>query len=614
MDLQKMGKMKLSDYIVYFLEKEGVGHIFLISGQGNLHLIDSISRSKKIKYITTQHEQAAATAAESYAKATNNLGVAVVTSGPGGTNATTGVAGAWLDSVPVLYISGQVNFFESIRKTGVRQFGVQEINIIDIMNPITKYAVIIDDPKMISYHLQKALYLAKSGRPGPVWLDIPLNIQHTVVDPKLLDKFTPPKRVDSIYQKNLKMIENGINLMQNAKRPVLLAGAGIKRASAQKEFAELVRRLQWPIATSYSAADLIHHNDPLSIGRPGINGARAPNFAVQNCDLLLSLGSRLNITQTSNRPETYARAAKKIIVDIDPWELSKDWVRPTIAIESDVKIYLQELLNRLPKEWKNSKDISSWRTYCKTLKKKYSPVLPEYKKNKHYVNSFIFVDALSDEMDEGDMFIHDMGTAFSCTMQTLKVKTGQYISSNYGLANMGYSVPAAIGTWFALGKDKKKIVVLAGDGSLQMTIGELQTLIHYKIPIKLFIFNNRSYLTIKHTQETYFGGNFVDSTPDSGYSNPDFGKIAKAYGFKYAQIKDQKNLKKQIRDVFDMSGGVVCEVMMSDKQQLIPKLTARKVNGKYVQTPLEEMYPFLPREEFLNNMIVEPLRGGDKNG
>ncbi|MBI2406416.1 MAG: thiamine pyrophosphate-binding protein [Candidatus Harrisonbacteria bacterium] len=596
--------MKLSDYVIDYLYRLGITHIFAISGHGNLHLIDSLGRHPNIAYVSTQHEQAAATAAEGYAKATGNIGAAIFTTGPGGTNAVSGVAAAWLDSVPCIYISGQVNVSESIRDTRVRQFGVQEINIVDIVTPITKYAVTVTDPNTIAFHLQKAAHLATSGRPGPVWLAIPLDISHAEIAPEQLKAFIPDNDRTTDVVLLARQIKETVALLRKAERPILLAGAGIKRARAEKVFSHIVETLGIPVLCTYSGADLIHHNHPLYVGRPGVNGTRGPNFAVQNADLLLAVGTRLNTTQTSSRPETYARAAKKIVVDIDEDELKKCWVAADIAIRADAKLFL----NALSDELKNfrGRDIRPWMKRCAEWKKNYSPVLPEYLKLKHKVNSFVFIDALSDAVKGSDLFIHDMGSSFSCTMQTWKVKRGQYVSSNYGLANMGYFLPACIGAWFGR-KKKQRVVALCGDGGMQMTIGELQTIAHYKVPLKIFILNNHCYLTIKHSQLTYFNGRFVDSTPESGYSAPDFLNIANAYGLHTASITNQKNLEEKIKKVLAMPGAVICDVLMPDDQPLIPKLTAKVVRGKFITHPLEDMYPLLPRKEFLKNMDVKPL-------
>lgn len=598
--------MKLSDYVVNFLAFCGIRHIFLLSGGGSLHLIDSVSRHPKIQYITAQHEEAVATAAEAYTKATNNIGAAIVTSGPGGTNTTTGVAGAWLDSVPVIYISGQVNISETIRKTGIRQFGPQELNVVDIMRPITKYAVHITDPNLIRYHLEKALYYAKEGRPGPVWLDIPLDIQHAVINPARLKEFIPPKSKKDIHVNIDQIVAKTVSLIEKAERPILLVGGGVKLN--RSEFSQLLERLGWPVLTTFSAADLIHHRHHLFVGRPGIYGTRGANFAIQNCDLLLSIGSRLNTTHTSSRSETFARKAKKIIVDIDPHEIHKGVVHADLAVPMDAGLFMKALLGKLGKSRFLSQHVGEWVKRCQNWKQKYPPVLPEYHNTKEYVNSYVFMDALSDEMEPGELFVHDMGTAYYCTMQALKVKAGQRIFSSYGLGAMGYSLPAAVGVWFGQGqKKRKRIVVVSGDGGLQMSLAEFQTLIHYKIPIKLFIFNNHCYLTIKHSQDAFFGGHYVDSTPESGYSTPDFIGLARVYGFRTKTIRTQKNLRRQIKSVLKSSGPVVCDVLMSPTQLLIPKLSAANRNGEYVQTPLENMYPFLPHEEILENMIIPPL-------
>lgn len=554
-------------------------------------------------YVCMRHEQSAATAAEAYAKITENCGAAIVTTGPGGTNAITGVTCAWQDSVPVIYFSGQVNVNEMIGKKGVRQFGAQEINILDIVHPITKYSAVVDDPNTIKYHLEKAMHYATTGRPGPVWLDIPMSSQHAQINPDELKGFTPEsqKKEPLSFLSEIKKI---VDLLQNAERPIILAGAGIKRAKAQNLFRKLINVLGFPVLCTYSGSDLMDFEHPLFAGKPGVNGTRPGNFAIQNSDLLLSLGSRLNITITSSRPETFARVAKKIVVDIDPFELDKQWIRADVRVHADVGVFLEELVSALHSF--KGKDIGSWIERCQEWKKKYDPVLPEYFQQKDFVNSFVFFDTLSKALGEDDVIIHDMGTAFSCTMQAFKVKKGQFLSSNYGHAPMGYSISGLVGSWFG-SKNKKRIIGIVGDGGLQMAIGELQTLIHYNIPVKVFIINNRSYLTIRHSQSAYFEGKFVDSTLESGYSVPDFLKIASAYGFSTASIKNQQDLFSAIADILSRPGQVMCDVSMSDTQLLIPKLAAIVKNGKYVTSPLENMYPFLSRAEFLKNMIIDPL-------
>ncbi|MFQ5770306.1 MAG: thiamine pyrophosphate-binding protein, partial [bacterium] len=545
--------LKLSDYVLSFIAELNIKHLFFIVGGGNMHLADSLGRNKDIEHVCTLHEQAAAMAAEGYARVTNNLGAALVTSGPGGTNTITGLCGAWIDSTPCIFISGQVNLQDTILNKPLRQVGIQEINITDIVKPITKYAVMITDPNTIKYHLQKAVYLAKTGRPGPVWIDIPLNFQAALIDEHKLPSFKPPElkiNLDSLKQK----VSESIDLIKQASQPVILAGNGIRLAGAQKEFMQLVEKLKFPVLTTWGAADLIPEDFDLYIGRPGMIGQRGANFAIQNSDLLLSIGSRLSIPQTGYNFKAFAREAKKIIVDIDNAELEKGKIRVDIPINFGAKEFIKEMNGQLSSYSPNN--INGWIDRCKEWKSRYPVVLPEYFNQKSPVSSYVFIDALSDELDNNDVIVTDMGTSFTCTFQTFKVKRGQRFFTSSGLAAMGFGLPGSIGACF--GNNKKRTICISGEGGLQMNIQELQTLVTHDLPIKLFVLNNQGYLTIKHTQNTHFKGHYVGSGRTSKLIFPDIIKVAHAYGLKTEKITSHDELKDKINSVLKTPGPVVC--------------------------------------------------------
>lgn len=596
---------KLSDYIFSFIAKLGIKEVFAVSGGAAMHLVDSLGMNETLKYIATHHEQSAAMAAEAYSRISGKPGVALVTSGPGGTNTITGVYGAWIDSIPTIFISGQVTSDTLIGDTGLRQFGIQEANITALVQPITKYAVTVTDATRIKYHLQKALYLATTGRPGPVWLDIPLDIQGKLINPSVLDPFIPEdiEHVDTKHLLKLQVAEC-IELIKKAKRPVLISGYGIRLAKGEKEFIKLAERLKIPVVSSWTTSDLIPTPHELYVGRSGIMGDRAGNFAVQNSDLLLIIGSRMSIPQVGYNYKTFAREAKRVMVDIDDVELKKPSLKPDLPVKADAKKFITAMLYKLEED-KITLDTSEWIKRCQHWKAKYPVALPEYKEIKNGVNSFYFIDILSEKLGNDAVVVTDMGTSFTCTMQTFKTKAGQRLFTSSGHASMGFGLPGAIGACFA--NNKKKTVCVSGDGGLQMNIQELQTLVHYKLPIILFVLNNGGYLTIKLMQQNHFG-RYVGSDASSGVSCPDIIKVANAYGIKTERISNNNALHEKIDNVLAQEGPFVCEIIMPEDQPLIPRVSSlKKPDGTIVSKPLEDLYPFLNREEFLENMIVKPV-------
>jgi len=603
--------VKVSDYILSHLTTLGVKDIFAITGGGAMHLDDSLAKNKDLRYLSMHHEQAAAMAAEGHARITGKLGVAIVTSGPGGTNTITGVCGAWIDSIPTIFLSGQVTSNTLIGKSGLRQFGVQETNISELVAPITKYAVTVTDPKTIRYHLEKACYLATTGRPGPVWLDITLDCQGAFVNINELESFHPKEVQSQEDNPHPDEINRCIDLLKQAKRPVMICGYGIRLAKAENEFMDLVEKLKIPVISSWTSSDLIPSDHPFYVGRSGIIGERAGNFTVQNSDLLLVIGSRMSIPQIGYNFKTFARGAKKIMVDIAEEELRKPSLKLDLPIRADAKKFIKALTQRL-EELKVELDTDNWRKRTMGWKSRYPVVLPEYKNNKNAVNSYYFVDVLSQKLGSDAIVVTDMGTAFTCTMQTFKTKKGQRLFTSSGHASMGFGLPGAIGA--CCGAGLRKTICIAGDGALQMNLQELQTMAHYKLPILLFVINNNGYLTIKLMQQNHFG-RLIGAGPESGVTCPNLMKLANALDIKAERIENQAQLDMRIDSVLAQPGPFICEIMMPEDQALIPRVSSlKKADGTIVSKPIEDMYPFLEREEFSENMDIDPveiLKGED---
>jgi len=597
--------IKVSDFISNFLaEHEEIGNsVFMVSGGGNMHLIDSLGKTKDLEYICNHHEQACTIAAEGYARVTNKIGVSFVTTGPGGTNAITGVYGAWVDSIPTLTISGQVKFETTIAsqpELKLRQLGDQEINIIDLVEPITKYSVMITDKNSIKYHLQKAVYEAKNGRPGPVWIDIPLDIQGSMVDEDKLFNFTAEEK--AAYDNK---IDEVIKLLSSANRPVIIAGNGITLSNANKDFIKLIEKLNIPVVGTFARYDIVKNDSRYFFGRYGTVGNRMANFTVQNSDLIIAIGARLNVRAVSYNWEYFGREAKKILIDIDPSELQKHTLKIDLKVNSDAKSFIEELDTSL--KTVSLPNYNSWFEKCLTYKNNYPTIERQREEVSDVVDSYNFFNILSDLTVDNMIYVFGNGTACVSSYQSLKLYNKQQVIVNSGCASMGYDLPAAIGASVANGK--KDIICVTGEGSLQMNIQELQTIIHNKLPIKIFILNNDGYISIRNTQNGFFKGNKVGADRESGISFPDTIKLANAYGFKTFKIENQKNLKDELKDILDFNGSVVCEIMLSPEEKMYPKLSSEiKPNGKMVSKPLEDMFPFLDREEFNNNMIVKVMQ------
>lgn len=598
-------KIKVSDYVVEFIERLGVTHIFLISGGGCIHLIDSVGKAKRLQFVCNHHEQACAIAAEGYARISGKIGVCIVTTGPGGTNAVTGVMGAWLDSVPMLIISGQIRRETIGAGKKLRQLGDQEINIIDIVKPITKYAVMVMDPYDIRYHLEKAVYLATTGRQSPVWIDIPLDIQGAYIDERKLRKFNsseikPPYETDKGKLKQL--VSQVIDKLKSAQRPVIFVGNGVRYAGAVNELLALIKILKIPVLTGFAGMDIISPRNYYSAGKPGTIGQRAANFTLQNSDVLLIIGSRLNIRMIGFNFPSFARAAYKIMVDIDKAEMNKHTLKIDQKINYDAKDFIVEMINQLKVKFTHFQ-IDDWVKRVQQWKKQYTVVLPEYWEEKKYVNPYCFIETLSQYIKPIDCLALANATASICTYQALDFPQGTRILTSSGSAPMGYGLPVAIGMCFA--RDEKKTICLEGDGSIQLNIQELQTVIHHKLPIKLFVYNNAGYVSIRLTQKGLFEGKLVATSIDSGLSWPNIIKIARAYGIATEKINNHSEMERKIKRVLSHKGPILCEIMVSPDQGFWPKAASMKLpDGSFISRPLEDMAPFLSRKELKGNMII----------
>lgn len=596
-----MAQVKVSDYMADFLAAAGVTDVFLITGGGAMHMNDSFGKHAQLRCTFFHHEQACAIAADSYYRLCNRLPVVNVTSGPGGTNAITGVYGAWVDSIGMLVISGQVKWETVVRSTGLplRQLGDQELDIVRLVEPVTKYAVMVTDPQAIRYHLERALHLATTGRPGPVWLDIPLNVQGAFVDPDSLQGYSPAQTspafetdLDSACAEILRRIEK-------AERPVILAGTGVWLCGHHDVFLRLLDKLRIPVTTAWNSNDLVPDDNPWYCGRPGTVGDRPGNFTVQNADFLLVLGSRLNIRMVSYNWKAFARGAFKAIVDIDAIELKKPTVKPDLPVHADVKDVMQKLLQM---EYRPSPRHEKWLDWCKVRRRRYPVVLPEYWKSSA-VNNYCFVQTLFEELEENDVVVTGNGSACVVTFQAAIVKKGQRIYHNSGCATMGWDLPAAIGA--SLARGARKTVCIAGDGSIQMNLQELQTIVGNKLPIKLFLLNNNGYLSQKQTQQNFFNGRILGSDPKSGVTFPSFSKLAPAYGFPYRSCRTHPEMRDRIRATLDGDGPQFCEVFLDLEQVFAPKLASRQMpDGRIISPAPEDMAPFLPREELEENMLI----------
>lgn len=601
--------MKLSDYVVNFLQKNGVDNVFIVAGGGCMHLVNSLGDSKNIKYVCTHHEQSAAIAAEAYAKQKNDFGVVLVTSGPGATNTITGLLGAYQDSIPCIFISGQAKRYQTVYNSGIpglRQFGVQEANIIPIVESICKYAVMVNNPQKIRYHLEKAVYIAKSGRPGPVWLDIPLDIQSALVNEKELEGFVTLEH-DVLIKKepNCLELEYVLEKLKNSKRPVIISGHGVRLADACKVLQNFVEEYKIPVVTPIMGIDTIETNHFCNIGRVGTKGTRAGNFAMQNADLIISIGSRLAVSVVGHEYELFAREASIIVVDIDDIEHMKKTIEIDKIILSDAKVFLEKISESSKKCCLGN--YGEWLSICNNWKVKYPVILKEYDNDSNGINYYKFVSELSEKTSPEMTIISDAGSAFYVVSQAVVLKENQRYITSGAIASMGFSLPAAIGVSVAQ-DNKYSVLAITGDGSFQQNIQELEVMKFHNMPIKLFVMNNGGYFSIMSTQNKFFDGNLVGESEMSGISFPKTKKIAEAYGIDYVCIEKLAGIGAKIEEILYSDKPMVIEVILDKTSETIPTNASQlREDGVMISKPLEDMYPFLPRKEFFENMIVKPI-------
>lgn len=596
--------MKIADWIAKFLVDQGIKYNFTVPGGGAMHLNVAFGHQEGLNNIFVQHEQSAAIAAEGFYRATNELPMVCCTTGPGGTNTLTGVLGAWLDSIPMLIISGQVRYATTARAAGipVRAMGDQEFDITPMVAHMTKYAEMITDPKMVKYHLQKALFLAKSGRPGPVWIDIPLDIQGGYIDPEEFVEFDENELNDQLVPSvSQNVIKEVIEKIKKAERPVLYVGSAIHSTDTVDLMRKVAKKLGIPVVVAYDATDLMPYENSLYAGIGGLLGDRGGNWTVQNADLILSLGCRLSCRQVGYNVKSWAREAFVIMVDIDKYEL----VKPSIHVEMPVNADVKDFLKKIDKELVEPlEEHSKWLSICNGWKKDY-PVVTE----KHYAkgglaNAYCFLNEVSRRAAENQYIVLGNGTVEAC-LHAIYIKEHTRLICNSGAASMGYDLPAAIGCCFAIGK--KDTICLTGDGSIQMNLQELQTIVFHKLPIKIFVVNNQGYHSMRQTEGNLFPEyTKVGIGPESGdLSFPEMKKIAAAYGIPYMSAKSNEELPEVIDRMLKSTGYAMCEIFVDINQKFEPKSATRRLeDGTLVSPPLEDLAPFLPREELQKIMII----------
>lgn len=604
-----MSTVKLSDWVAQQLVEHGIRDVFMLTGGGAMHLNHSIGTRTDLNTTFCHHEQALAMAAESYTRLSNRMAVVNVTSGPGGTNAITGVYGAFVDSVAMLVLSGQVKNETTVRYTGLplRQYGDQELDIAPIVQTITKYAVMVTEPHTIRYHLEKAIYLARSGRPGPTWLDIPLDVQAARIDPDALDPGFDPAELDEPWKATDIPAAAAaiIKRMLAAERPVVFAGGGVRISGAHAEFLALVDKLGIPVVTGWNAHDVIWNDHPLYCGRPGTIGDRGGNMVTQSSDFLLVLGSRLNIRQVSYNWSSFAREAYKVWVDIDPLELQKPNVRPDMPVVADLKNLIPALIAAAPAA--PSPTHVEWLEWSRERSRLFPVVLPEYRQTNGPCHPYVAMEALFNVLEEGDVVVTGNGSACVVSFQTAVLKHGQRLWTNSGCATMGYDLPAAIGACVALGKPRR-VIAIAGDGSIMMNLQELQTIVGNNMPVKVILLNNSGYVSIFQTHRNFFNGVEVGGGPKSNVTFPDFGKVAAAFGFDYNRVDHHDALDAGLRTALSGDGPAMCEIIIDEHVPFAPKLGAKQhPDGRITSPALEDLSPFLPRDVLRENMRIDLL-------
>ncbi len=593
--------VKLSDYVIGFLKSQGIREMFFAPGDANVHLIDSLGRAEELRYTCHQTERAAAMAAEAYGKLTGELGVLLISSGASGTNAMTGVANAWADSAPLLVISGQATA-DQPSEAGIRQHGNKSLRIVEMVTPITKYAVRVTDPRMIRAHLEHALRLARDGRPGPVWIDLPIEIQGMTIDEQDLAP-SAPTRAAAVPQPAPGQVDAVMELLRSARRPALLAGHGIRIAGVHGRLLEWLARMAIPVLTSRQGADLIPDAHPLFFGRPGAYGQRHANFVIQNADLLLSIGARLSLPQIGRNYQAFARAAKKIVVDIDPEELKKHTVQADLTIQADAGAFLTQLLQALDRA--PIPPPAAWLEQCRAWRAQFPPLAESRHLSYTFVNPYRFIDALSEALQGHEVLVVDGGPIMNYTMQTVRFKRGQRLIAATGIELPGFALAGAIGA--CVGNGRKPVICLCEDRGFQVGLEALQTIIDNRLPITIFVLKSQGYAEIRKIQCEYFGGRCVGTQQETVFGSPDLVKIGRIYGFRTSEVKSPDGLTDQIRRVLKAKGPVICDIQIDKDQELVPRIVFTvKPDGKWEARPLEDMYPFLDQATLEANMVGAP--------
>jgi len=598
--------MRVADFIADFIFEElNVKHVFMVTGAGIMHLTDGVASHPKLQAICPHHEQTSSMAIDAYSRASENFGVGFFTSGPGGTNAVTGLCGAWQDSVPCLFISGQVKKKETTNNAkipGLRQFGVQELDMIPIVKYACKYATTLNDPNKVKYELEKAVHIAKSGRPGPVWIQIPMDVQSSIIDETKLNGF---EHDDVIPTASDAEVDKIIKLLKKSKRPVIIAGQGIRISGAISLLEKFTSKFKIPVVTPFLGIDTIKSDLLQYVGKTGVKGDRPANFAMQNSDLIIAIGTSLHVTVIGYTYKHFAREAKKIVIDIDKKSHKKKTIDIDSFILSDAKKFFEKIIKFTENETLN--DYAKWIKQCNEWKKKYPVCLPEYKQNKKSLNSYLLIDTLCKHSKKNDIFVSDAGGTYYATCQAIQLtKPGQRYITSGAMATMGYSLPAAIG--ISVATNKGRVIALTGDGSFQQNLQELQTLIEYDLPVKLFVLNNDGYESIRVSQKNYFNNRLIGESNQSGLSFPDTLKIAKAYGIKAVRIRNYQELENKLDGILNFDKAVIVDVIIPRDQPIIPTVSSVvNPDGTMSSRPLEDMAPFLDREEYKKNLYIDEV-------
>ena len=602
--------MRVVDYIADFLVEKGVTHNFMVTGGGAMQLDDALGHKAEIKNIFNHNEQGCSVAAEAYTRVTGKIASVCVTSGPGGTNAITGVMGGWLDSIPMFVLSGQVKretTLWSVPELNLRQLGDQEFDIINSVSNMTKYAVMITEPAEIAYHLEKAWYLANNGRKGPVWLDIPLDVQGAKIDGLELKHFDAAAeglevKIADVSDAQLKDI---LDKISKAKAPLIFAGYGVRLSDSDQLLLDFAKKLQIPVAVAWNSGDLVAYDNPLYAGSPSREGTRGSSFIVQNCDLLLVLGSRMSIRTITYNKHDFAKNAYKIMVDIDDQELKKPTFIPDMPICTDVNLFLRRMMEM---DYTPNPEHEDWIKWCRMMVEKYPACLPEYHHDSkdELLNPYVFVDTLFDCMDDKDVLTLGNGSACVMCFSGAKIKQGQRMFTNAGCAAMGYGMPAALGAAIAREDNNGRVVCVDGDGSLMMNVQELATIAHNNLNVKLFVLNNNGYHSIRQTQRNLFKPPLIGLDPETGVSFPEFDKLAEAFRFKYFEVNNEPDVRNTIEEALATEGPVLINVVVDPDQNFVPKLSSKVMpDGSIVSPSMDDMFPFLPRDEYESNRYIK---------